>query len=157
MTLLIVDMQRGFKTSRRLSTINACQREIKKSKKQEEHIIFLEYDVNFYGSTISELSKLVRNYKLLTRLEKFKDSGGHQVGLFLQNNGLESIRVCGVNARFCVKKTVADLKSYCHVTAIADGINDLCERDHLDNDDLLNVIKSYDTEVLYEQELLEAL
>lgn len=130
--LLIIDVQSPFVLNfdkyRRL--IWACQREIRRSMRKNEEIIFVEYAG--YNPTHKVLTDLVASYDNAHYIIKFNDGGADEIDSHIYLSGLKvpTFRYCGVNASACVRSTIKGLKqkrSYwgSKFIAIADAIDDV--------------------------------
>lgn len=124
MTLVIVDMQDNFATSGCERTINGCKREINRSIKKKEPIILLEHTVRNYGRTLYDLRTMVHKYDKAFFVEKLLDDGSKEVIETCKEKELPfKFRICGVNARYCVRETVCGLGVQYPVSVVCDAIN----------------------------------
>lgn len=124
-TLVVIDMQDSFGSSRHANVIKACQREIKLAIRRKYAIIFLEFE--HCGSTNSALTNLVQGYDKVYFKTKPDNDGSYEVNeVIKQYNLYHNVRVVGVNTSYCVYDTVEGLRSYCgSITVVADACN--CE------------------------------
>ena len=106
-TLLIIDMQRQFKSSER------CLPEvlylISKAKKDNANILNVEYKGD--GLSYPSIRKELRFYDNSRTIKKDRDAGGTEVFAALEKmNWLDTtIFTCGVNADCCVPYTLSEL------------------------------------------------
>lgn len=119
MTLVIIDMQYDFKTAHCSRTVKSCEREIKSAIVEKQPIIFVE--LSGFGSTINQLTNLVRDYDLYSFVKKCGDNGAREVLAEIHSKKWPiDMRVCGINANFCVQDTVLSLPN---PVVVADAIN----------------------------------
>lgn len=142
-TLVIIDMQPEFEASNSFITINACKREILKSKSKDEPILFVEYADDYeWSETYCEvtspthacLTELALGYKKAQFVSKMDSDGSNEVVDVINSNKLpNTLRICGVNADCCVSDTVVGINSKldCKIHLIADAINNYSVMDTL--------------------------
>jgi nicotinamidase-related amidase len=108
-TLVVVDMQKTFASSRKLSVIRNCKSLLKQAMEDKAGIVFLEY--MDYGQTHSELLALTKAYKKAYQINKFEDDGSAETATMVRKHRLPKrlFRVCGVNTTYCVTATVRGL------------------------------------------------
>lgn len=108
-TLVVVDMQFDFASSRKPSVIKNCLALVKQAVKDKAGIVFLEYDT--YGKTHLPLRLATSKYKKKFELTKQDDDGSPQVLTAIKKGRLpkQQIKVCGVNTTYCVAATVGGL------------------------------------------------
>jgi nicotinamidase-related amidase len=121
--LLIIDMQRCYEAARDEETQKNIEEQIKKFKKEELPIIFVEYTHyrEGYGTcrTLPCLTSLVKNYGKAFVVTKYDDDGATELYTFFTQINLDycggwearikEIVVCGVNLNACVKETIDSL------------------------------------------------
>lgn len=109
--LCVIDMQAGFSSSD--DALNGCIRLVKNAVNKKMPIIFVEYEG--YGPTLSTLTNIAKETKPMF-CQKQTDDGAREIVMALEEVGYNyrdyKIRVCGVNACYCVKDTYEQLKSY---------------------------------------------
>jgi nicotinamidase-related amidase len=122
-TLVVVDMQRTFKTTENLNVIRACQREIRLAIRRNYGIIFLEFDG--CGETICELKDLISRYDKAYFTTKHGNDGSVEIAkLICGHNLYHNVRITGVNTSYCIYETVEGLKNYPgKITVVADACN----------------------------------
>lgn len=108
-TLVVIDMQRHFDASNKLSVQKDIAKQIKKAIKERAGIIFVEYAG--CGLTHSVLTDLAENYERGYTIKKYNDDGSAEVLDCLTDNKLPKsrIKICGVNTPYCVKSTAIGL------------------------------------------------
>jgi nicotinamidase-related amidase len=105
-TLVVVDMQPNFAATRHLWLINNIKREIKKSFRRREPIVFLEY--KYHGFTYECLKRIVRNYSHKDVAIKQNNNGAKElIDICVQRQfAMDKFRFVGVNTDCCVRDTV---------------------------------------------------
>jgi len=124
-TLVVVDMQPGFRSAKGKRVRQNCRREIDQAVKEEAHIVFLEY--NGYDSTMPELTNYIHE-KCYFR-QKFSDDGSEEVMNEVHLNRLpKHFKVCGINTDCCVLATVRGLTARFPMATI-EVVADACDSD----------------------------
>lgn len=122
-TLIVVDMQPGFKAANNQRVRANCLREIQKAQKEWAFIIFLEIDG--YQNTHYELVAAAGDDHII--LLKNEDDGSEQVERDVRRNNRNRIfKVCGINTDCCVQATVRGLTTRFPMSNI-DVISDACD------------------------------
>lgn len=141
--LVVVDMQYGFFAANAISTIRACRREVRKFVKAGDMIVYLEYlsspsvwrpKPKWFGRTRDELTRITKGYERSFHKHKSDDNGSMEVMEVIQACAVEisEIRICGVNASYCVRETLGGLKERCglhplllntEMVVVADAVN----------------------------------
>lgn len=122
--LLIIDMQKGFKSAKKKSTILECKKLIRQAKRRKRPIIILEYYQE--GETLPELTELLYDYPLTFHALKRKDDGGRAVHKLIRQHhfNVDEIIVCGVNISACVLETCDSLSKRYRIRVIKRACND---------------------------------
>lgn len=109
-TLLIIDMQEGFRSAQSLQLQERIAHEVKLAKKRGAAIVVVEYDG--FGKTHVPIQEAIGDYKLQATVHKNRDDGSEEVFIAANENGfdIKHWRVCGVNIAYCVNKTVSGLR-----------------------------------------------
>lgn len=107
MTLVVVDMQMSFSSS--YQCLHGVMEAIAYSKKNSEAILLLEYEEE--GETNPNILYSLRDYPKYAIVEKSQDDGGFEAyaSLCELNADLTDIKICGVNACYCVASTARTL------------------------------------------------
>lgn len=134
-TLVLIDMQPRFDAARSRRTIKACQREIRKAMQECNGIVYVQYNKWVIHKELRDLT-LLYSHKAVT--SKKQNDGSQQILRTLKRRGFSQtqLRICGVNAGFCVYSTVAGLRKLlpeARIVAVADAINCLGVGDGLDH------------------------
>jgi nicotinamidase-related amidase len=130
-TLIVVDMQPHFlehiQEERERECICGCKNLIGSFRYKGLPIVFVEYsdngsDTRFYGKTIRELRKEVKDYANLYTVLKTRNDGSFWVHRLVRREKLPaSFVVCGVFLEYCVKATATGLaKMFPQSTVIVD-------------------------------------
>ena len=108
-SLLIVDMQDEFPSSKKHQTICECIKLICRAKLNLEPIIVLEY-VNF-GNTLTRLSRMLSRYDRRYLVKKNDNDGSDEIHDFVVKTklGITDFTICGVNLDACVQETATGL------------------------------------------------
>ena len=145
--LVIIDMQIHFCTSEDESTQKACIREIKRAKRRNMPIIFLEYEG--FGATQPDLMQALGVYKKVKTLTKSTDSGSDEISSLLlrQWTSIQTLRICGVNAGACVISTIRGLQwgKKFELIAVADAINCL----YAGKEDVYRIVEGYKIPIVF--------
>lgn len=127
-TLVIIDMQESFLMGEFPNTIKSCRREIRKAIRNNDYIVLVEYDDE--GPTIPILTKELEGYDRCITCHKDQDSAAKSIQMACTRAGypLNDIRICGVNASYCVYETVEGLCNARNlkgstITVIANAVN----------------------------------
>ena len=108
-TLIVVDMQEDFEASNEPAVVAGVCNQIFLAKQRRSGIVFLEYA----GSerTHPGLLELVKGYPFVARAWKSNDDGSMEALREIRKRGFNEsrLRVCGVNACYCVKDTAYGL------------------------------------------------
>jgi hypothetical protein len=125
-TLVIIDMQPQFGAANCPRTLEACKREIRHAMQECNGIVYVKYEG--HGQIHRELTDLTLLYSHKVTVTKKLNDGSKQVVKYLSQRGFakEHIRICGVNAQWCVAVTTKGLKSllpHSRLIAVADAIN----------------------------------
>ena len=138
-TLVVVDMQPGFKSARGKRVRANCLREVQKARADRAPIIFLE--LSGYQPTHCDLVEVAHsNFAIL---EKSGDDGSEQVGREVRKNKWpKKFKVCGINTDCCVKATVTGLTARFRMSKI-EVVADACASDWYHNAGL-NEMKKLD-------------
>ena len=124
-TLIVVDMQPGFRSASGTRVRENCLREVNKAVVDGADIIFLEYEG--YEATFKELTEAALHSKYIG--SKCTDDGSSVVAKFVHRNQLfKNFKVCGINTDCCVKATVEGLTSHFPMSRI-DVVGDACDSD----------------------------
>lgn len=110
-TLLIIDMQVGFRSAKNLDLQERIAHEVRLAKKRRAAIVVVEYDG--FGKTHDPIHNAIGDYKLQATVHKNRDDGSEEVVVAANKNGFDvkHWRVCGVNIAYCVNKTVSGLRN----------------------------------------------
>jgi len=124
-TLVVVDMQPGFRSAKGKRVRANCLREIRKAVEVNAHVIFLEFAG--YEATFSDLTKELPPNAVF--LEKSDDDGSIQVEKEVRlNKRPTTFKVCGINTDCCVAATVRGLTARFPMSKI-DVLADACDSD----------------------------
>jgi len=110
-TLLIIDVQTGFRSAGDATMQKNICDEIRRAKKRKAAIIVLEYEG--FGPTYLPIQQAIGDYQRFAVAQKGEDDGSEPVlQTALQRRFNRSRwRVCGVNIAYCVNKTVKGLRA----------------------------------------------
>lgn len=127
MTLVVVDMQPEFESS--YDCLHGVTDAIRYAINRREAVLLLEYEGS--GPTFKEITRLLKNYPKCAVVEKDNDDGGAEAfaGLKEINADLTDIKVCGVNACYCVAstaETLAKLLPYSNIYAFSTEVSCCC-------------------------------
>ena len=110
-TLCVVDVQPKFSSSKKI--VNSVVDQIHKAKRRGDGIIILEYEG--YGKSDKKVYKALGDYKKHVVMKKCTDDGSYETLDAMtadpDNFSFNRIRICGVNACYCVYQTALGLKS----------------------------------------------
>ena len=108
--LIVIDMQTHFCESYNDRIVRECINEIRRAKRLNLPIFLVEYVG--CGQTDSRLKQEANGHKLLHRVTKYDDDGSYEIEkrFKLKKYAFNSVRVCGVNAPYCVAETVEGLQ-----------------------------------------------
>jgi nicotinamidase-related amidase len=125
--LIVVDVQPNFPAAE--TVIAAVQTQVRKAMREGLHIVFLEYEGDWYSPTFSEITDLAEKYEYKQVVYKTWDDGSEEVADALWGEwGLRAgtpLRVCGVNTGACVADTAQGLaKKGFDVTVIQKACGD---------------------------------
>jgi nicotinamidase-related amidase len=132
-TLVVIDMQPGFRAANDKATIAAVKREILAAVDDNCPIVIVEFygpaPNDKFGDTHDELMQALADYSRAARVIKASTGGGEAVRNTCHQNqfGTSLFRVCGVNTAACVAHTGDELREIfyeCHVEVAADACND---------------------------------
>lgn len=125
-TLVVVDMQAGFKSANRKRVRENCLREVQKARQDGAFIIFLE--LTGYQSTHFDLIAAAERHFII--LDKFSDDGSKEVEREVRRKKHSTtFKVCGINTDCCVAATVRGLTARFPMSTI-EVIADACDSDH---------------------------
>lgn len=128
-TLVVVDMQPGFRDAIDQATLDAVERQILLAIRCNWAIVSLEYDPWRNGETLPQLKRHLEPYRPRHMMRvKGCDGGSYQVVEACEDFGypMQYFRVCGVYLDACVKQTVLGLSARlpsCSVRAIREACN----------------------------------
>lgn len=107
--LIVIDMQTGFIASDHVPTNLAIEREIKKAKRLNHKIVFVEF--SSYGPTNQNLKDTLGSYKKFKRIVKWDTDGSDEliIGLKLNKDKEYKLKICGVYTDRCVWATYEGL------------------------------------------------
>ncbi len=130
--LVVVDMQSDFlvgftddSVPNKTAVINNCKKAITKAMKNNNPIIFLEFE--YFGKTIKELRDLVKGYKLkYTKIKEARD-GSFKIKSVIDEFGLSPkyLKITGIWSDQCVVSTVMGLRNFypdSHISIISSAI-----------------------------------
>lgn len=105
-TLVVIDMQDYFTGSKTAKVRKGCARAIRQAMNDKAAILYVEYQG--YGSTISMLTNLSKNYKRVSTVKKASNGGEQEVRRLLLRKKFPKthLKICGVNTDYCVLETV---------------------------------------------------
>jgi nicotinamidase-related amidase len=107
-TLVVIDMQEFFEAANDQPTIQAINKEIRKSKENNGAIVLVHYEGN--GDFRQEILDEIGTYKKVSQITKRDDGGHNEVNFVVQiNNYNPKLRLCGVNTSACVLRTAEGL------------------------------------------------
>lgn len=141
-TLVVVDMQDAFESTKNKRLIDNCIREINFAKKNDADILFVEYDG--CGKTLLSLSSLTINYDHKKSIIKSHDDGSTEIisAIHKMNFDIRHLKIIGVNTDCCILETVQGLQ-YKLPNSKIEVISDACNSDfrHVDGLKQLKSIK----------------
>lgn len=125
-TLVVVDMQPGFKSANRKRVRENCVREVRKAYEDGAFVIFLE--LVGYQTTHFDLLSAAEGHFII--LDKFTDDGSKEVEREVRRKKRPTtFKVCGINTDCCVEATVRGLTARFPMSTIQ-VIADACDSDH---------------------------
>lgn len=110
---VVVDMQSGFGSSK--GCLDGTLQLLEKSMQRKSTIVVVELNPREFGPTLEPITSLVKGYKKLLTTTKVGNDGSREVQKVLTDYGkakLDVIRMCGVNAEYCVKATTVGLAEW---------------------------------------------
>jgi hypothetical protein len=127
-TLVVVDMQPGFRDAIDKATLDAVERQILLAISCNWAIVSLEYNPWRNGSTLPQLKRHLDGYGRHMMRVKSTDGGSCQVVEACQDFGypMQYFRICGVYIDACVKQTVLGLSARlpsCSLRVIREACN----------------------------------
>lgn len=110
-TLCIIDMQEEFRASSDPHTILGVCKEIRKATRYNWHVLLVEYGSTPHKRSLKQIRDLLKGHRRCYRVVKHNDDGSDEMikAAAKHNVDISTMRVCGVNADSCVKKTVKGL------------------------------------------------
>ena len=144
--LVVVDMQdeflEAFNFYNKQYLVDNCAKLIKNCIENNDPVIFLEWHdifTDYYGSTISELTSLIKNYYTA---KKDRNDGSEKILNIVEHHMLKAdiIKVCGIYTNYCVAETVTGLiNKFCdsEVIVYADACGTTSNGSHLRGIDLM--------------------
>lgn len=127
-TLVVIDMQKRFMAANDPDTItNVCEL-VQEAMDNRDGIVVLEFVNRPPSPTHAEIMTLLHGYPKYRVMQKSKNDGSPQVLEAVNLHGYDEtvFRVCGVNARACVRETVLGLTQifpFAEVEIIAKACN----------------------------------
>jgi len=127
-SLIVIDMQKHFDTSKNRKLRLNIKNLIKKSIEKKENIVFVEYED--LGRTIPYLTNLTKEYDKVHFITKEDDDGSYEIIEYFRDNKIpfNKVTICGINKSACVFATVEGLskrrkraKIIVDIDACADG------------------------------------
>lgn len=110
-TLVIIDMQGGFKASKSRPTIRSIIQQIRLSKSYNWPIVVVEFEE--FGKTLYTLRRELEGYDKVRYVTKDKEDGSDEIyGALRELTKCLNLRICGVNTDQCVYSTVRGLRMY---------------------------------------------
>lgn len=130
-TLVIIDMQGGFKASKSRSTIRSIIEQIRLSRSLNWPVVVLEF--KGFGKTLYALRRELEGYDKVRYVPKNDEDGSHEVnGVIGELTKSRNFRICGVNTDQCVYSTARGLKVLKYrVEVWSPGTNAENELDHV--------------------------
>lgn len=106
--LCIVDVQESFRAAG--NVVQSVVHQVKLARRRKAPIIILEYDG--HEASYEKIYDALKGYDKWTVVQKYEDDGSMEVMQAMDRNPelrSDSIRICGVNACYCVKETAVGL------------------------------------------------
>lgn len=109
-TLLIIDMQTGFRSARNEGLQERIAHEVRLAKRRRAPILVVEY-IGF-GPTYAPIKHAIGTYRRIATAQKNQDDGSGEIYMLAKRKGFDlgKWRVCGINIAYCVNKTVRGLR-----------------------------------------------
>ena len=108
-TLVIIDMQGGFKAAKSRPLIRSIIEQIRLSRSLNWPIVVVQYCG--FGKTLYALRRELDGYDKVRYIIKHTDDGSHEVnGVIGELTKSRNFRICGVNTDQCVYFTTRGLK-----------------------------------------------
>jgi nicotinamidase-related amidase len=104
-SLVVIDMQPYFSTTRCVKLVANCLREIKAAKRLGNHVMLVR--LGQYGKSLEKLYRSLRGYDNRSYVTKWRQSGATDVLYGLPKK--THLKFCGVNTDLCVQDTVLDI------------------------------------------------
>lgn len=114
--LVVIDMQGGFNKSFTWGGIlDNVVREVELAEQRNDPILLVELSKSIHGQTVDKIKDKIDALKYNSNVfvvPKIFDGGGAEIEECIKQNDIsfEALRCCGVNAEFCVRSTVKELK-----------------------------------------------
>jgi nicotinamidase-related amidase len=142
-SLIVVDMQPFFPSSRSTRVKDHCRKEIQKAMDAGAPIIFVEY--LGCGPTNPNLVKMTDYYDKTFLVRKRSDNGSSEISKLLSSYRLPArhLRVCGVNTNACVESTVYGLSRKCAIGAKIEVVAKACNAGYNGHQQGLDKMSTY--------------
>ena len=110
-TLVIIDMQPGFRASEHKHTQRAIIESVFEARLAKTPIIIVEYNTKYRGHTLDCILEAIGEYEQVHFVSKEQTDGGDEVEEVLKEQGLKGsqILVCGIELACCVEATITTL------------------------------------------------
>jgi len=127
-TLVVVDMQPGFRDAIDKATLDAVERQVLLAISRNWAIVLLEFNPWRNGPTMPQLKRHLDGYERQMMRVKSTDGGSYLVVEACEDFGypMQYFRACGVYTDACVKQTVLGLSARlpsCSVRVIREACN----------------------------------
>lgn len=112
--LVVIDMQKGFRSSHKHSTLRAVEQAIINAVSEHRTVILVRIPGRgrIHQALMRHLVTPHKRYSRLVMVEKKRDDGSAEILAACRKRSIELRRmlVCGVNTHYCVLATVKGLK-----------------------------------------------